>query len=204
MVINTEENLKDHIQEMWQKSNQILLQINAIGAKSQVGTEEIRVKLMLFELCLMPAILHGLVAWGRIITRKIEEIERLQSKELKQLLQVPISTSTAGALMETGVWPAKEYLQYSTMKLYHSIINSEEEHIAKYIVKEQRKYNLQQTFYSRTHSISKETGVDIKAAEKLRNSAWKILIKQKIKRNIQKRLWDEMGQKTKTTIKDDK
>ena len=103
MVINTEGNLKDHIQEMWQKSNQILLQINAIGAKSQVGTEEIRVKPMLFELCLMPAILHGLVAWGRIKTRKIEEIERLQSKALKQSLQVPISTSTAGALMETGV-----------------------------------------------------------------------------------------------------
>ena len=91
------------------------------------------------------------------------------------------------------------------MMLYHSIINSEEEHIAKNIGKEQHKYNLQQTFYSRAHSISKETGVDIKAAEKLRNSAWKILIKQKIKGNIQKRLRDEMGQKTKTRIiKDDK
>ena len=33
--------------------------------------------------------------------------------------------------METGIWPAKEYLQYSTMMLYHSKINSEEECIAK-------------------------------------------------------------------------
>ena len=107
--------------------------------------------------------------------------------------------------MEAGIWPAKEYLQYSTMMLYHSIINNEEERIAKNIVKEQRKYNLQQTFYRRVNSISKETGVDIKAAEKLRKSAWKKLIKQKIKGNIQKRLQDEMGQKTKSrTIKDDK
>ena len=59
------------------------------------------------------------------------------------------------------------------------MINSEEERIAKNIVTEQCKYNLQQTFYSRVHSISKETGVDIKAAEKLRKSAWKKLIKQK-------------------------
>ena len=28
----------------------------------------------------MPAILHGLAAWGRILTREIEEIERMQSK----------------------------------------------------------------------------------------------------------------------------
>ena len=75
MVINTEGNLKDHIQEIWQKSNKILLEINAIGAKSQVGTKEIRVKLKLFELCLMPAILHGLEAWGRILTKEIEEID---------------------------------------------------------------------------------------------------------------------------------
>ena len=81
------------------------------------------------------------------------------------------------------------------MMLYHSIINSEEECVAKNIVKEQCKYNLQQTFCSRVHSISKETGVDVKAAEELRKSAWKKLIKQKIKGNIQKRLWDEMGQK---------
>ena len=77
MVINTEGNLKNHIQEMWQKSNQILLEINAIGAESQLGTEEIRVKLKLFDIYLTPAILHGLAAWQRILTRETEEIERM-------------------------------------------------------------------------------------------------------------------------------
>ena len=118
----------------------------AIGAKRQVGTEKIRVKLKLFELCLMPVILHELAAWGKILKREIEKIERMQSKALKQLLQVPILTSTAGVLMETGIWPPKEYLHYSTMMLYHSTINSDEEHIAKNIVKEPHKYNLQPSF----------------------------------------------------------
>ena len=68
-----------------------------------MGAKEIRVRLKLFELCLMPSILHGLAAWGRIMTREIEEIERIQSKALKQLLQVPISASTAGVLMEKGI-----------------------------------------------------------------------------------------------------
>ena len=65
------------------------------------------------------------------------------------------------------------------MMLYHSITKSEEEQIAKTIAKEQRKYDLQQTFYSRVHSISKEAGVDIKAAEKLRKSARKKMMEQK-------------------------
>ena len=75
---------------------------------------------------------------------------------------------------------------------------------SKKIVK-QCKYNLQQTFCRRIHSISKEARVDIKATEKLRKSAWKKLIKQKIMGNRPKRLWDEMGRKTKLrTIKDGK
>ena len=34
-----------------------------------------------------------------------------------------------------------------------------------------------------------------KSSRRTQESAWKKLIKQKIKGNIQKRLWDEMGQK---------
>ena len=55
----------------------------------------------------------------------------MQSKVLKQLLQVSLSISTAVVLMETEIWSAKEHLQCSTMMLCHSIINSEEERIAK-------------------------------------------------------------------------
>ena len=90
-----------------------LLEINAIRAKSQLGTEEIRVKVKLLELHLMPAILHELTVCGRILTREWEEIVQMQSKALKQLLQVPVSTSIARVLMETGIWPAKEYIQYN-------------------------------------------------------------------------------------------
>ena len=81
----------------------------------------------------------------------------MQSKTLKQLLQVLISASTARAQMHTGIRSAKEYLQYSTMMLYHNIIDSEEERITKNIVKEQ-------TFYSRVNLISKETEVNIKSS----------------------------------------
>ena len=41
------------------------------------------------------------------MTKETDEIERMQSKALRQLLQVPISTSTTGVLMDTWKWPAK-------------------------------------------------------------------------------------------------
>ena len=101
MVMNTKGNVKDHMHGLRQKSNKVL-EINTIGAKSQLGTEEIRMKLKLFELCLMPAMLHGLAAWRRILTREIDEIE-CKAKRSNSLLQVSISALTAGLLMETGI-----------------------------------------------------------------------------------------------------
>ena len=56
-------------------------------------------KLKLYETCLTPPILHGLAACGRILRRVIDGIERMQSKALKQFLQPPISTSTAGDIV---------------------------------------------------------------------------------------------------------
>ena len=62
MVINKLGNLKDHILELNRKCEVINREINAIGAKNEVGKEEIRVKLKLYETCLMPALLYGLEA----------------------------------------------------------------------------------------------------------------------------------------------
>ena len=53
--------------------------------------------------------------------------------------------------METGIWSAKEYLQYST-----------KERVTENIVKDQLICNLEQTFYSKVNSVSKETQGDVK------------------------------------------
>ena len=57
MVFNKLGKLKDHILELNRKCEVINREINAIGAKHQVGKEGIRVKLKLYETCLMQALL---------------------------------------------------------------------------------------------------------------------------------------------------
>ena len=163
--------------EMGEKPEKIMLQIDTIGEESEVGTEKLKRELKLFETCLIAAILHGLVAEGKIPKKETDEKERIQSKSLKKLLHISISTSTATALIETDIRLVKEHLQYCARMLYHSLINVEEEQISQKIVKELLKYNIKQTFYSLFMSVSKGTGANIKIAEKIR-------IEQKIKGRI--------------------
>ena len=81
MVINKLGNLKDHILELNRKCEVVNREINAIGAKEQVGKEEIRVKLKLYETCLMPALLYWLEAWGKMDKNEMNEIEKIQERE---------------------------------------------------------------------------------------------------------------------------
>ena len=57
----------------------MMQEINAIEAKSQVGKQKLKVKLELFETCLLPAILHGPASWGD--TKKKNECKRGNTKQ---------------------------------------------------------------------------------------------------------------------------
>ena len=58
ITINEEGNLKGHIEELKQKCEAINRETETIGTKNQVGKEEIKSQLKLFQACFMPALIH--------------------------------------------------------------------------------------------------------------------------------------------------
>ena len=117
MAINKSGSLKDNILELNRKCEVVDREINAIGAKHEVGKEEIRAKLKLCKTCLLPALLFGLEAWGKIDKVEMNEIEKTQGIALKKIFSLPMSTSYISLIVETGTCPANQRIQYSTMML---------------------------------------------------------------------------------------
>ena len=68
---------------------------------------------------------------GKIDKDEMNEIEKIQGRALKRISNLPISTSKIGLIMETGIWPAKQRIQYRIMMLYHNIMNSDHKREAK-------------------------------------------------------------------------
>ena len=62
IMVNKEGNLKEHINKTESKVIRIIREINGISSKQNLEQEEIRVKIKLFETCLVPAILYGFEA----------------------------------------------------------------------------------------------------------------------------------------------
>ena len=106
-------------------------EICAIGAKTQVGKEEVRVKLKLFETCLMPALLYGMEAWKTFSKAEIQQLEKSQGKALRKIFSLPITAPYIELIIETGVWPAEQRINYRSLILYHNIINNSKDRLVK-------------------------------------------------------------------------
>ena len=77
MIILTDRQLTKHIKELNSRCDIINQELSTIGAKTQVGKEEVRVKLKLFETCLMPALLYGMEAWKKLSKAEIQNLEKV-------------------------------------------------------------------------------------------------------------------------------
>ena len=93
---------------MARKCDTISREIDATGEKNQIGKEEIRVKLKLFDTCLMTVLKYGMEALANIRSVEMREIEKIQRKALKWIFQLPFSTTYTGTIMETGIWLAEQ------------------------------------------------------------------------------------------------
>ena len=78
-------------------------------------------QLKLFEACIMLALIYGIEAWGRMKKKGMKEIERIQGKDLKRIFKLPLSTEYKRISMETGIWPAEQITEYSTLVLHYNI-----------------------------------------------------------------------------------
>ena len=78
MTLSSDGQFTEHLKELNTRCGIINRKICAIGAKTQVGKEVIRVKLKLFKTCLMPALLYGMEVWKKLSKAENQHLEKIQ------------------------------------------------------------------------------------------------------------------------------
>ena len=99
---------------------------------------------------------HGNLAWNHL--------EKILGNALKWIFSLPITKSSIGLIIETGVGPAEQRINYSSLMLYHSIINSIKDRLVKQIIQEQTAQYHQNTFYEKLRTIAEELNTKLEAA----------------------------------------
>ena len=109
-------------------------------------------------------------AWKKFPEAETQYLEKVQGKALKRIFNLPITTPSIGLIFETGVWPAEQRINYSSLMLYHNIINSSKDRLAKHRIQEQRVQNHQHIFYKKVRAIAKEFNIKLEVAVTMKKS----------------------------------
>ena len=97
----------------------------------------------------MPAVLYGKETWKKLSNVEKEHLEKIKGKALKMIFNLPITTPFIRLIIETAVLPTEQRIDNSSLMLYHNIINSSKNPLAKQIIEEQRAQNDQNTLSMR-------------------------------------------------------
>ena len=131
---------------------------------------------------------------------EIQDLEKIKGKALKRIFNLPITTPYIGLTTETGVWPAEQRINYSSLMLYHNIINSSKDRLVKQTIQEQRAQNHPNTFYEKVRTIAEKLNIKVEEAVIMKKSEWKRTVKAKVQSQIQERVEKEMENKTNLRI----
>ena len=113
---------------------------------------------------IMPGLLYGMEAWKKLSKAEIQYLEKIQGKAFKMMFNLPITTPYIGPIIEKTVWLAEQRISYSSFMLYHNIINSSKDRLAKEMIQEQRAQNHQNNFYEKVRRIIVELNIKLEAA----------------------------------------
>ena len=188
IMVNKQGSLKDHINYKKSKMIGITSSIKQIGSEKEVGGEWLRIQLMLYETCLIPSLIYALEGWYIISEREVEEFEKIQAKQLKMILRMPKSTSYSGILMETGVWPIREKIEYGILTLYHNLMNSDVDRLVKLAVMEQRDERIERSFYAKVEKIAESLDVSLENMHEMSVMKWKKICREKLKNKAESRI----------------
>ena len=158
--INTEGNLKYHIQELEKKARIIITELKKIGMESELGAEALRARLKLYESTVIQAILFNLEGWGGLLSSEVEKLETIQCQCLKDIFNLPKTTSHLGLLWEVGCWPILERIQYKQLMLYHNIIHSPDSRLAKRLLFQQKEFQMPRSLQTLVDKIAKDLHLD--------------------------------------------
>ena len=179
------------IEKRKEKTELMVQEILKYGDESKVGTMALEVRLKIFETVVVPTIFANVETWGSIKEEEIKELERIQGKIIRRILEQVATTPYWGLIAETGIWPVRQRLEYKKVMLFHNIITSNSKRLVKELVEDQIRRPYKGCWGESVKEIC--TKYNLKEDEIAQYT--KQDLKKEIKAKIAKEIEEKIGQK---------
>ena len=154
--------------------------LKSLASYENVGPMFVKVRLELYELCIVPAVLYNLEGWNKLSKSEMKKLESIQHKALCSLLHLPKSTPYLGLISELGIWRMEERMMYRKTMLYHNVMNSSTDRLCRKIIEQQKGEDDEYSFYNVTKQYFDRLNMNITSATSMTKSELKHSLKQQL------------------------
>ena len=191
--INELGNVERQIEEVEKKISGMIMEMKRLTKDCELGCKTTDARIFLYQKTVVLSITYNLEMWTKLRICDQERIERVQSKAIKQMFNLPQGTPYWGLLAETGIRPIQSIIEYHRMMFFHKVLNGGDSLSADIIRSHDELAT--ETWTSETKKIGKKYNLDmtIQKIKNIKKSEWKRQVKDKIKCNIEEQWQEKLG-----------
>ena len=195
-MVNSKGNMDDQIAYMEGKVGGLIREGTKMCSGRRVGKWEMAAKKLIYEALIESSIYYNIETWTNLRKTDIEKMISIQGKILRGLFGLPKTTPYWGIINELDIMPIMAKLTYKKLMLYHNIVNSDDDRIAKQVIHEQEESGHKECWVGNTFEEARNMGIEVNesAVKGKKKSTWKREVKKKIAEAVERDLEAKKGE----------
>ena len=178
----------------------VILRIEAILSEIEFGKHTIEVALLLYHALFISSILFNAQAWRNFTENDFNELQKLQLRLLRKIVDAPKSISKSFLFLELGVLPIRYEIHRRQITFLHHIINLESDDPVRALYEQMKRLPGEPNWLNDVICSAETYGIEI-GEEKLRDlskESFKKEVKSAIRQYAFSKLKEECAALTKT------
>ena len=197
-VVNSKGSNSDLIADRIQRGKSAMIRTEALVRETRLGVYTISVHLLLYQSLFISAMTFNSQAWSNVKVSEINELEKLQLKCLKKILQVPTSTPNSFTFLEFGQLPVRYILHRNQLTFLYHIVHLDDNDPVKRMWESQRRLKGEKNWWFAVEISMQKYGITLEDVNSKSKDSFKNYIKKKIREEALSDLGKECASKSKT------
>ena len=126
-VINNKGSNSDLIEDRIQRGTSAMIRVEALVREASLGVYTVAVHHLLYQSLFLSTMTFNSQAWTNLKESELMQLEKLQLKCLKKILQVPGSTTNSFTFLEFGELPIRYIVDRNQLNFLHHIFHLDAE-----------------------------------------------------------------------------
>ena len=154
-----------------------MVRIEALVSETGLGVHSVSVHLLLYQSLFLSCVTFNSQAWSTIKETDIEQLEKMQLKCLKRILQLPRSTTNSFIFLEFGEMPIRYIIDRNQLSFLHHIFHLDNNDPVKLMWEVMKRLVGEKNWWHRVKGLLTKYEITLEQVEAMNKSTYKSLVK---------------------------